>query len=106
MPITNRPWRNISLDFVTGPPLYEGYHAVLVVEDTLTKERHFGPCFADDRGMSTEITAKISLRDVFNLHGLPESMVSDRRPQFIAEIWTHLCRILQIKKRLSTAFHP
>ena len=33
-------------------------------------------------------------------------MVSDQGPQFISEVWTHLCQILQINVKLSTAFHP
>jgi len=40
------------------------------------------------------------------LHGLPESIVSDRGPQFTAELTKELNRMLGIETRLSTAFHP
>jgi len=40
------------------------------------------------------------------LHGLPESIVSDRGPQFAAELIKELNRMLGIEMRLSTAFHP
>ena len=33
-------------------------------------------------------------------------MVSDRGLQFIAEVWKHLCKLLQIDTWLSTAFYP
>jgi len=40
------------------------------------------------------------------LHRLLESVVSDRRPQFAAELMKELNKILGIETRLSTAFHP
>ena len=44
--------------------------------------------------------------NVWKLHGLLESVVSDRGPQFVAELTKKLNRMLEIKTRLSTAFHP
>jgi len=40
------------------------------------------------------------------LHGLPESVVSDRGPQFAAELTKELNKMLGIQMKLSTAFHP
>jgi len=40
------------------------------------------------------------------LHGLPESIVSDRRPQFAVELMKELNKMLGIETRLSTAFYP
>ena len=37
---------------------------------------------------------------------MPESVVSDRGPQFAAELTKELNRMLEIETRLSTAFHP
>ena len=37
---------------------------------------------------------------------MPESIVSDRGPQFISDFWDEFCRILGIQLKLSTAFHP
>ena len=44
--------------------------------------------------------------NIWKLHGLPESVVSDRGPQFAAELTKELNRMLGIETRLSTAFHP
>ena len=44
--------------------------------------------------------------NVWKLHGLPESVVSDRGPQFAAELTKELNRMLGIKTKLLTAFHP
>lgn len=40
------------------------------------------------------------------LHGLPDSIVSDRGTQFTSEFWKWLCKLLQIDHHLSTAYHP
>jgi len=40
------------------------------------------------------------------LHGLPESVISDRGPQFVAELMKKLNEMLGIEIRLSIAFHP
>jgi transposase InsO family protein len=49
--------------------------------------------------------AKLFLVHVWKYHGLPDTIVSDRGPQFISEFWTELCRLLRIKVKLSTPYH-
>ena len=48
--------------------------------------------------------AWLFLDHVFLLHGLPETIVSDRGPQFISAFWEHLTTSLGIKRKLSTAY--
>lgn len=106
LPIPMQPWQDISLDFVTGLPSQGNDNAILNVVCRLTKERHFIPCQAIEEGTTAEATAWMLIHHVWKYHGLPNSIVSDRGPQFIAEMWLHFCRILKIKVKLSTAFHP
>jgi len=72
----------------------------------MSKERHLIPCVASEKGTSAETTAELVIQNVVKLHGLPDTVVSDRGPQFVAEFWRHLCRLLRITVKLSTAFHP
>ena len=44
--------------------------------------------------------------NVWRLHGLPESIISDKGPQFTAGLMKELNRLLGIETKLSTAFHP
>jgi RNase H-like domain found in reverse transcriptase/Reverse transcriptase (RNA-dependent DNA polymerase)/Integrase zinc binding domain len=106
LPIPQQPWQDISMDFITGLPMSGGYDAVLVVTCRLTKMRHFIPCLAKKKGTSSYRTAELIIQHVVKLHGLPDTIVSDRGPQFVAEFWKHLCRILEVDSRLSTAYHP
>jgi len=44
--------------------------------------------------------------DMWKLHGLPESIVSDKGPQFAAEMIKELNRMLGIETKLLTSYHP
>ncbi|KAH0612978.1 uncharacterized protein H6S33_009358 [Morchella sextelata] len=103
MPIPDGPWTDVSMDFVTDLPESDGYNAILVVVDRLTKMRHLIPTTkeADSREV-----AKLYIDNVWKLHGLPDTMVSDRGTQFVAEFWRSLCDRLEISPKFSTAFHP
>jgi transposase InsO family protein len=50
--------------------------------------------------------ANALLKEVWQTHGLPEDMVSDRDAKWTGEFWDSLCQPLGINKKLSTAFHP
>lgn len=106
LPVPEQRWRDISMDFITRLPESEGFNAICTIIDRLRKERHYAPCIATDDGTSAEATADILMRYVFRTHGLPDSIVSDRGPQFISIVWKALCQRLKIKANLSRAFHP
>lgn len=98
--------RTKPMDFITGLPDSGGYNAICTIIDRLSKERHYVPCHWGEGGTSTEETIWILLWNVFRLHGLPDSIVSDRGSQFISKLWKALCERLRIKANLSTAYHP
>jgi hypothetical protein len=50
--------------------------------------------------------ASIFLKEVVHLHGLPESIVSDRNPKFTSKWWKEVHRLLGTKLLMSTSFHP
>jgi len=91
------------VDFITKLPVVVGKDAILVVCDRLSKMTHF---VATTEGTSAEGLARLLQDNVWKLHGLLESVVSDREPQFAAELTKELNRMLGIKTKLSTAFHP
>ena len=103
-------WTDITIDFVIGLPKYEVYgqiyDAILMVINQLSKERHYIPCSEKDKRTFAEATADLFLRDVWSKHGLPISIMLDRGPQFVSKMWDSLCKLLGIKAKLSTAFHP
>jgi len=84
-------------------PLAQGYDSILVVVDRLTKMVHF---ISTIEKMLAEGLVRLFRDNVWKLHGLPESIILDRGPQFIAGLIRELNRILGIKSKISTAFHP
>jgi len=70
-----KPWMHITADFITKLPLAQGYDAILVVCDRLMKMAHFIPT---TEKISAEGLARLFRNHVWKLHGLPESIISDR----------------------------
>ena len=75
--IPERPWMYISADFITKLPLVQGYNLILVVVDRLTKIVYFIPT---TEKMSAEGLVRLFRDNVWKLHGLLESIISDRGP--------------------------
>ncbi len=74
LPVPDRPWQDISMDFVTGLPWSDGCDAIWVVVDRLTKARHFVGCKTD---VDAADLADLFLEHVFRLDGLPRTITSD-----------------------------
>ena len=91
------------MDFITKLLVVAGKDAILVVCNRLSKMMHF---VATTEGTSVEGLVRLFRDNVWKLHGFPESVVSDRGPQFAVELTKELNRMLGIETRLLTAFHP
>ncbi|GME30143.1 uncharacterized protein ACHE_50633A [Neofusicoccum parvum] len=101
LPIGDQPWKHLSCDFVTKLPNCKGFTAVLVVVDRFSKMRHFIPCY--DTTTASQM-AQLFRDNIWKYHSLPDTIISDRGPQFISEFWQGLCKLLKIDHRLSTAY--
>ena len=73
-----------------------------MVCDRLSKITHF---MATTKRTLAEGLARLFRNNVWKLYRLLESVVSDRGPQFAAELTKKLNRMLEIETRLSMAFH-
>ena len=69
----------------------------------LSKMTHF---VVMTEGTSAKGLARLFRDNMWKLRGLPESIVSDRGPQFAAELMKELNRMLGIEMKLLTVFHP
>jgi len=103
LPVPDHPWQHITMDFKSMPASKNGYDCVFVVIDRLSKQAISTPCY---KKINAEGMAQIYLRTIYRYYGPPETIVSDRGPQFVSSFWKELNRILGTKLKLSTAFHP
>jgi len=101
--VPEKPWTYLTVDFITKLPIVAGKDAILVVCDMLSKMTHF---VATTERTLAERLARLFRNNIWRLHRLPESVVSDRGPQFAVELMKKLNKMLGIEMRLSTAFHP
>ena len=101
--VLKKLWTHILVDFITKLPMVAGKDVILVVYDRLSKMTHF---VVTMEGTSAKGLARLFRDNVWRLYRLPESVVSDRGPQFAAELTKELNEMLGIKTKLSTAFHP
>lgn len=73
LPVPNRIWEDLKMDFIVWLPLSSGYTNILVVVDRLTKGTHFIPLLSP---MTAPIVARAFSKNVIKHHGVPRSIVS------------------------------
>ncbi|GJU82321.1 retrotransposable element Tf2 [Tanacetum coccineum] len=91
------------MDFIMGLPKSQGKSVIFVVVDRLSKYSHF---MAMSHPYATSSVAQALLDSVYKLHGLPNSIVSDRDSVFLSHFWQSLFKILMVESKMSTAYHP
>jgi len=103
LPPATFPFKQISLDHISPLPKSNGFNAVLVIVDFLTKFKIFIPAHTTDD--SSEFVQHY-INHVFPYFGLPGSIVSDRGSTFVSKFTQALWKQLSIKSLPSTAYHP
>ena len=101
--VPEKTWTYLTVDFITKLLLVVEKNVILVVCDRLSKIAHF---VATIEGTLAEGLARLFRNNMWKLYGLPESVISDRGLQFIAELTKELNKMLGIETTLLIAFHP
>ena len=101
--VPKKPWQHISVDFIMKLPVSKGYDSILVVCNRFSKISHF---VVTTEKITAERLARLFRDNVWKLHGLSESVISDRGPQFVVELTRDLNKMLGIETKLSMAYHP
>ncbi|KAK3549321.1 hypothetical protein QTP70_034549 [Hemibagrus guttatus] len=101
LPVPNRPWSHLGIDFIVDLPGCEGCTCVLVIVDRFSKACRLMP------GQPTALeTAECLFNHVFRYYGLPEDIISDRGPQFTSRVWRAFFKHLGVTISLSSGYHP
>ena len=103
LPIPERIWQHITMDFIEGLPNSKGKQVIYVVVDKLSKAAHF--MSLTHPYTATEV-AQSFLDNVFKLHGFPGSITSDRDPIFVSQFMKDLMAFQGVQLQISSAYHP
>jgi hypothetical protein len=103
LPIPPAIWKDIYMDFITGLPKSRNKSVIMVVVDHLSKYAHF---YALQHPFTASTVAQIFMDQVFKLHGMPHSIVSDCDPTFTRNFWQELFKLQGAQLHISTTYHP
>ncbi|KAL0150648.1 hypothetical protein M9458_054065, partial [Cirrhinus mrigala] len=103
LPIPQRPWSHIAIDFITDLPSSNNYTTILTVIDRFSKACRVIPLVKLPTAWEM---AEVMMNQVFRFFGIPDDIVSDRRPQFTSRVWQAFCKHLNINVSLTSGYHP
>ena len=90
LPVPDHAWQMVSLDFIEGLPKSGRYNAILVVVDKFSKYAHFVPLSHPFTALQV---AQAYFQEIFRLHSMPQSLISDRDRIFTSAFWQELFRL-------------
>ncbi|XP_072532906.1 uncharacterized protein [Salminus brasiliensis] len=103
LPVPDRPWSHLAVDFVTDLPESGGYTVVMTVVDRFSRGVRFIPFPTLPPAMQA---AQALVDYVLRNFGIPEDIVSDRGAQFTSQVWGAFCEHLGVSVSLSSGYHP
>ena len=103
LPIPQRPWSHLGVDFITDLPPSHGFTCIFIVVDRFSKSCKLIPL---KRIPTAADSASALFNHVFRHFGLPEDVVSDRGPQFISRFWRAFFSCLGVTVSLTSGYHP
>ena len=103
LPVPFAPWTVISLDFIEGLPMSNKKNVILVVVDKFTKYGHF---IALAHPFTALQVAQAYMDQIYKLHGLPKSIISDRDKIFTSRLWQELFKLSDTQLLMSSSYHP
>ena len=101
--ISSRKWTHVTTDLVIDLPESNGFTAIVVFIDKLTKMMNLTECKKENTTMEY---VQIFIDNVFQLHSLPEVIISDRDPCFTSKFWRAMFDLLRTDLQFSIVFHP
>ena len=100
---SEKPFQVLHIDLI-GPfaKSKNGFQYALTMCDRFTRYLEIVPL----KNMTAKTCAQAIVQKWICTFGIPQSIISDQGTQFEGHIFTHLCRILNIKRRRTTAYRP
>lgn len=105
--VPSYPWESVGIDFVGPLPESRNrdgqFDSITVVICLLTAMVHLIPSRTN---YNASQIAELVFEQIYKIHGLPRSIVSDRDVLFTSAFWSRLHRLIGTRLRMSSAYHP
>jgi len=102
LPIPERPWNSIFMDFIEKLPSSSGFDTILVIVDRLSKQAIFIP--THNTITSAEL-ARLFVTHVFSKHRVPSHVTSDRSSEFVSHFFRSLGTALDMRLHFTSRYH-
>lgn len=104
LPVPDKVWEDISMDFIAGLHCTKKGDTILVVFDWLSKYSHFMPLLHPP--YTAKEVVKLFGKEIVKLHRYPRSIVSNRDHLFMSQFWDDFFRLVGTTLKFSSIYHP
>lgn len=101
LPIPSSAWVVVTMDFIDVLPRSRSANCILVVVDKFTNFGHFVLLSHPYTGSSVA-----HYFNIYKLHGLPSTIVSNQDLVFTGQLWHHLFKLASTELKLSSSNRP
>jgi len=95
-------YQSLAIDFAGTFNKSDGYTSIMVIMDRFTSYTHLIPI--KDAGTSEKILKKLN-STIFNVYGLPLSIVADQDSRFTSKFSSQMMKSLGIQVWMATQYH-
>ncbi|MCO5568181.1 hypothetical protein L7F22_021877 [Adiantum nelumboides] len=85
------------------PRTQNGHDGIWTFIDRFSKQAYFVPV---KKTVKPDHLARLFVAQIFRLHGMPETIVSDRDPRFTSLFWKAIWENIGMRLQFSSSFHP
>ena len=103
LPIPQNILEDITMDFIEALPRSDGFDTTSVIVDRLSKYSHFVPL---QHPFNAKGLARLFVKEIIRLHGIPKSIISDRGKNFMGTFWQEIHKLQGTKLNFTSAYHP
>jgi len=102
LPDPDEAYQSLAIDFAGPFNKSDGYTSIMVIMDRFTSYTHLIPL--KDAATSEKIFKKLN-STIFDVHGLPLSIVLDQDSRFTSKFWSQMMKSLGIQVWMATQYH-
>ena len=104
MPIPDENWQSLGMDFIQAlPTTTHGLDTILAITDRRSK---WVVAIPTNVNCTATKAATLLHKYITSIHGLPDTIVTDRDTRFLSAVWKHLMSLQAVRMSYTSGCHP